>query len=58
MCVNVLRAVDLLFAGVFFPTPGFSPPKAARREAMLELVRQSRADFDGEDYLRDNYYLR
>jgi len=59
VCVNLLWAIDEAFAGVFFPTPGpFSPPKKLREETMRGLIRQSGADFDEEDYIRGNYYLR
>jgi hypothetical protein len=59
VCVKLLWAIDETFAGVFFPTPGpMSPPKSLREEMMREVIQGSGANFDVEDYIRNNYYLR
>lgn len=58
-CVKLLWAIDETFAGVFFPTPGpVSPPKWLRKKMMRELIQQSGAELDVEEYISDNYYLR
>jgi len=59
VCINLLQEIDVNFAGVFFPTPGpFGPPKKLREKTMRTLIEQSDADFDVEDYIRGNFYLR
>ena len=59
MCVKILWAIDVAFAGLFFPTPGpFSPPKQLREQTMRDFIRAAGADFDEDDYIRNNYYLR
>jgi hypothetical protein len=57
--VGLLQAIDILFAGVFFPTPGpFGRPKEERQKTMCVLIQQSGANLDVEDYVRGNFYLR
>lgn len=59
MCVRLLWAIDESFAGVFFPTPGpVSPPKWLREKMMQDLIQQSGAELDVEEYISDNHYLR
>lgn len=58
VCVNLLQDIEIDFAGVFFPTPGISPPKELRETTMRTLIEQSGADLDVEDYIRGNFYLR
>lgn len=59
LCVRLLWAIDQAFAGLFFPTPGpFSPPRKLREKTMRAIIRDSGADFDEEDYIRGNCYLR
>jgi hypothetical protein len=59
VCFKLLWAIDETFAGVFFPTPGpFSPPKRLRETMMRDLITRSGAQFDVEDYVRGNHYLR
>jgi hypothetical protein len=59
VCINLLQKIDVNFAGVFFPTPGpFRPPKKLREKTMRTLIEQSGANFDVEDYIRSNFYLR
>lgn len=57
--IGFLQAIDISFAGVFFPSPGpFSQPKEKREETMYALMRLSGADLDVDDYIRGNFYLR
>ena len=58
VCATLLRDIDLNFAGLFFPTPGISPPKGLREETMRTFIEQSGADLDVEDFIRGNLYLR
>ena len=58
VCVTLLQGIDINFAGLFFPTPGISPPKELREETMRTLIEQSGADLDVEDYIKGNFYLR
>jgi hypothetical protein len=58
ICINLLGAIDIAFAGVFFPTPGVSQPKELRETTMRFLIEQSSAELDVEDYIRNNFYLR
>ena len=58
VCFALLQEVDINFAGLFFPTPGVSPPKELREETMRTIIEQSGADLDIEDYIRGNFYLR
>jgi len=59
VCLDLLQAIDINFAGVFFPTPGpFGRPKKLREKTMRALIEQSGADLDVEDYIRGNFYLR
>jgi hypothetical protein len=56
---GLLQAIDILFAGVFFPTPGpLGRPKEERETTMRFLIQQSGANLDLEDYIRGNFYLR
>ena len=58
ICVHLLRAIDVNFASVFFPTPGpFSPPKRLREGMMRDIIQRCGADFDVEDYIKNNFYL-
>jgi len=58
VCVTLLQDIEINFAGLFFPTPGISPPKELREETMRSLIEQSGADLDVEDFIRGNLYLR
>ena len=58
VCISLLQAIDLAFAGVFFPTPGISPSNELREETMQTLIEHSGADFDVEDYIKGNFYLQ
>ena len=58
VCATLLGIIDINFAGLFFPTPGISPSKELREETMRTLIEQSGADFDVEDFIRGNPYLR
>lgn len=57
VCVTLLQDIDINFAGLFFPTPGISPPNELREETMRTMIEQSGADLDMDDYIRDNFYL-
>jgi len=58
VCTSLLQCIDVDFAGLFFPTPGISPPKELREKTMRTFIEQSGADLDVEDYIRGNFYLR
>jgi hypothetical protein len=59
MAVKLLWAIDETFAGVFFPTPGpASLPNTLREATMRDLIVQSGAPLDADDYIRGNYYLQ
>jgi len=58
VCATLLGIIDINFAGLFFPTPGISPPKELREETMRTLIEQSGAELDVEDFIRGNFYLR
>jgi hypothetical protein len=59
LCVRLLDAIDLNFAGLFFPMPGpFGPSSENRQMAMRALIGMSGADLDVEDYLRGNPYIQ
>ena len=59
VCAALLQVIEIDFAGVFFPFPGpLSPPKKQRKQTMRALIERSGADFDVEDYIRGNFYLR
>jgi hypothetical protein len=56
---SFLQMIEVSFAGVFFPFPGpIGPSKKKREETMRTLIKQSGANFDEEDYIRGNYYLK
>ena len=57
ICTSLLQGIEIDFAGVFFPTPGISPPKELREKTMRTFIEQSGADLDVEDYIRGNFYL-
>jgi len=58
VCTSLLQCIDVDFAGLFFPTPGISPPKELREDTMRTFIEQSGADLDVEDFIRGNPYLR
>ncbi len=59
LCAGLLRAVDLAFCSLFYPTPGpFGHPPAEREAAMRALILMSGAPLDLEDFIRGNSYLR
>jgi hypothetical protein len=58
VCINLLYAIDINFAGLFFPTPGpFQPLKKLREKTMRTLIEQSGAKLDVEDFIKGNPYL-
>ncbi len=56
---QLLSQFELEFASVFFPTPGPAPaPQHLREQTQRELIKQSGAPIDVEDFIRGNPILQ